>query len=119
MGLAASSPPNDDQLPRRSVYLLLPLRGVKVVLGLGPDELEGFAPFFAFPRVELHSPNAVLHIETKVLCKVSSCGVYHGLVSSLRLGGPLGCSVSILHVERETGRRVAARLEILASANTD
>lgn len=66
---AASSPSDVDQLPRRSGYLLLAVWGIKVILGLCPDQLESFATLFTFPRVELHFTNTVFHIETKILGK--------------------------------------------------
>ena len=65
--IATSSSSDVDQLPRRIGYLLLALCGIKIILGRGLDQLEGFAAFFTFPCVELHLTNTMFHIETKVL----------------------------------------------------
>lgn len=97
--IRAPSPPDVDQLLRRSRYLLSTLRGVKVVLGFGSDELERLTASFPFPRVELHLAKAMFHVQTEILGK-SSCGVNHRMVSCFRFGGPFRCCVSIGHVER-------------------
>ena len=68
--LATSSPSDIDQLPCRSSYLPLTLLGIEVILGLGPDQLEGFAAFFTLPCVELYLTNTMFHVETKIIGKV-------------------------------------------------
>ncbi len=65
--LTTSGLADSDQLPRGSGNLLLAFCSIKILLGLGADQLESFAAFFTFPGVKFHFSKAVLHIEAKVL----------------------------------------------------
>ena len=88
--LTASRPSNLDQLSRGIGDMLSPFLGIQVLLSLDPDQRKGFAAFFAFPRVELHFTDAVVHIEAEVVGDTPK-SVEHRMMSCFGLRGPFGC----------------------------